>query len=104
MKGLNNLLSTDEGEDKVLRCLQLIDRARSIFSSMAIDADGENYDFRNITFAGVKDIIDTSCNQLSAVTSIPQTVLFGRSPAGQNSTGDSATLKIITIFVNAYKK
>lgn len=89
MKGLNNLLSTDEGEDKVLRRLQLIDRARSIFSSMAIDADSENYDFKNITFAGVKDIIDTSCNQLSAVTSIPQTVLFGRSPAGQNSTGDS---------------
>ena len=39
--------------------------------------------------AGVRDVIDTTCNMLSAVTNIPQTVLFGRSPAGQNATGIS---------------
>ena len=87
MKGLANLVSTEEGAEKVLRRLQLIDRARGVLNSIAIDADGENYDFKSATFSGVKDIIDTSCNMLSAVTSIPQTVLFGRSPAGQNSTG-----------------
>ena len=37
----------------------------------------------------MKDVIDTTCNMLSAVTNIPQTILFGRSPAGENSTGDS---------------
>ena len=87
MKGLANLLITDEGEDLVLRRLQLIDKARGILNSIAIDADGENYDFKSVTFAGVKEIIDTTCNMLSAVTNIPQTVLFGRSPAGMNATG-----------------
>ena len=32
---------------------------------------------------------DATCNFLSALTSIPQTILFGRSPAGMNSTGDA---------------
>lgn len=87
MKGLAELMTTEEGEDIVLRRMQLIDKARGILNSMAIDADGESYDFKSVTFAGVKDIIDTTCNMLSAVTSIPQTILFGRSPAGMNATG-----------------
>lgn len=87
MKGLAELMTTEDGEDVVLRRMQLIDKARGILNSMAIDADGESYDFKSVTFAGVKDIIDTTCNMLSAVTSIPQTILFGRSPAGMNATG-----------------
>lgn len=87
MKGLATLLTSEDGEDVVLRRLQLIDKSRGILNSIAIDADGENYDFKSVTFAGVKDIIDTTCNMLSAVTNIPQTILFGRSPAGMNATG-----------------
>ena len=89
MKHLAQLLSSDEGEGKVLQRLQVIDMARGILNSMAIDADGEDYDFKTLQMAGVKDVIDTTCNMLSAVTNIPQTILFGRSPAGMNSTGDS---------------
>lgn len=88
MNGLASLLETDEGEDIVLKRLQLIDMAKGIINSIAIDADGEDYDFKGISFSGVKDIIDSTCNMLSAVTNIPQTKLFGRSPAGENSTGD----------------
>lgn len=88
MKDLAALLSTDAGEDAVLERLRIIDMAKGIINSIAIDADGEDYDFKNITFSGVKDIIDSTCNMLSAVTQIPQTKLFGRSPAGENSTGE----------------
>ena len=42
-------------------------------------------DYKTVTFSGVNDIIDATCNMLSAVTNIPQTKLFGRSPAGENS-------------------
>jgi phage-related protein (TIGR01555 family) len=87
MQGLSDMLSTDGGEDEVLKRLHVIDMARSILNSIAIDAEGEAYDFKSIPFSGVKDIIDTTCNMLSAVTNIPQTVLFGRSPAGENATG-----------------
>lgn len=88
MKNLSNLLATQDGEDKVIQRLQVIDMARGILNSIAIDNDGEDYDYKSITMSGVKDIIDATCNMLSAVTDIPQTILFGRSPAGMNSTGD----------------
>ena len=89
MSNLATLLETDEGEDIVLRRLRIIDMARGIINSIAIDAEGEDYDYKNVTFSGVKDIIDSTCNMLSSVTNIPQTKLFGRSPAGENSTGKS---------------
>lgn len=88
MNDLATLLETDEGEDIVLRRLRIIDMAKGIINSIAIDANGEDYDYKSVTFAGVKDIIDSTCNMLSAVTNIPQTKLFGRSPAGENSTGE----------------
>ena len=89
MQNLSQLLGTDEGEDQVLRRLQVIDMARSILNSIAIDSTGEDYDFRSISLTGVKEVIESACNMLSAVTEIPQTKLFGRSPAGMNSTGES---------------
>lgn len=89
MKNLSNLLATDKGEDDVIKRMQVIDMARNILNTLAIDADGEDYDFKNLQMSGVKDIIDSTCNMLSAVTDIPQTILFGRSPAGENSTGES---------------
>ncbi len=89
MKNLANMLATDQGEDKVLQRLQIIDMARSIMNSIAIDGEGEEYDFRTATMSGVKEVLDATCNMLSAVTNIPQTILFGRSPAGENSTGES---------------
>lgn len=87
MKGLADLLSTTEGEDNVLKRLQTIDMARGMLSSITIDSEGEDYDFRQFQFSGVSEVIDSTCNFLSALTSIPQTILFGRSPAGMNSTG-----------------
>ena len=89
MKGLANMLSTDEGENNVLKRLEVIDMARGLLNSIAIDSDGETYDFKTFQFSGVADVIDATCNMLSALTNIPQTILFGRSPAGMNSTGES---------------
>ena len=89
MRNLANLLSTQDGEDQVLKRLQIIDMARGILNSIAIDNDGEDYDFKTLPLSGVKDIIDTSCSMLSAVTDIPQTVLFGDAPSGMDATGES---------------
>lgn len=89
MKGLASLLTTDDGENQVLKRLQLVDTSRGLLNSIAIDSDGEQYDFKTFQFSGVKDVIDATCNMLSALTNIPQTILFGRSPAGMNATGDS---------------
>ena len=88
MRGLADLLGTEEGENEAIKRLQVIDMARGILNSIAIDAEGEDYDFKAISFAGVKDIIETTCNRLSAETNIPQTILFGNTPTGMNNTGE----------------
>jgi len=103
MKDLAELLTTDEGEEQVLERLRIIDMAKGIINSIAIDADGEDYDYKNMSFAGVKDIMDATCNMLSAITEIPQTKLFGRSPAGENSTGES-DMENYYKFVNKIQK
>lgn len=104
MKNLAQLLSTDAGEDKVLQRLQVIDMARGILNSIAIDTDGEDYDFKSLPMSGVKDVIDSTCNMLSAVTNIPQTILFGRSPAGMNATGDSDLENYYNMVENIQKQ
>lgn len=104
MKNLAQLLSTDAGEDKVLQRLQVIDMARGILNSIAIDTDGEDYDFKTLPMSGVKDVIDSTCNMLSAVTNIPQTILFGRSPAGMNSTGENDLENYYNMVENIQKQ
>ena len=71
MKGLASLLTTDDGENQVLKRLQLVDTSRGLLNSIAIDSEGEQYDFKTFQFSGVKDVIDATCNMLSALTNIP---------------------------------
>ena len=87
MRDLSAELATEEGEDRVIRRLQAIDMAKGLLNTIAIDSEGEEYDFRTFQFSGVASVIESTCQFLSAVTSIPQTILFGRSPAGMNATG-----------------
>ena len=42
-----------------------------------------------MTLSGYKDVIENFQSLLSSVSGIPITILFGRSPAGMNSTGDA---------------
>lgn len=88
MKGLTNMLSTEGGDDIVLRRLRTIDMARNFLNSIVIDNEGEDYVFQSFQLSGLKDVINVSCNMLSAVTNIPQTILFGASPDGMNATGN----------------
>lgn len=104
MKNLANMLSNEDGENKVLQRLQVIDMARGILNSIAIDTDGEDYDFKTLQMSGVKDVIDATCNMLSAVTNIPQTVLFGRSPAGMNASGEGDTENFYNMVENIQKQ
>lgn len=89
MQNLAMELATEDGESNVLKRLQIIDMARGLLNSIVIDSEGEDYDFKSFSYAGVSDVINTTCNYLSAITNIPQTILFGRSPAGMNATGAS---------------
>lgn len=103
MKNLSEMLSTQDGEDMVLRRMQVIDMARGLLSSMVIDAEGEDYGFQTFTFTGVADVIDTTCNFVSALTNIPQTILFGKAPQGF-STNDESGLETWYSYVRRLQK
>lgn len=88
LNGLAGKLSNDFGETQVRKRLQLIDMARHMMNTVALDSD-DDYDQKNTPLAGVQEVIQEFQVALSAVTDIPVTILFGRSPAGQNATGEA---------------
>jgi phage-related protein (TIGR01555 family) len=87
MKGLADLLKAGL-EDLVQKRISLVDAARNILNTVAVDSEDE-YRIEDTSVGGVRDIVAEFQIALSAETGIPVTVLFGRSPAGQNATGEA---------------
>lgn len=88
-RGLQSMLAGPNGDEMELKRLQVLDASRGMMNTIAVDMEGEDYDFKTFQMTGTKEILESTCNLLSAVTCIPQTILFGRSPAGENATGES---------------
>lgn len=49
----------------------------------------ETHSQKNTSFAGLSDVLDRFAQNVSGAADIPMTRLFGRAPAGMNSTGES---------------
>lgn len=90
MKGLASILSTNDGEEMILKRLMTIDTARNFMNTVVIDAEGEDFDFRTFQFTGVKDVMDGANTMLSGVSRIPQSVLYGKATQGMSSTDDTS--------------
>lgn len=98
-------------EDKIKKYVSEMDALRSVMNSLIIDSE-DDFDLKNMTLTGYKDIIEQQQIAVSAVAKIPVTILFGRSPAGMNSTGESdmetyyAMLKRIqnTFLIKGFEK
>lgn len=83
---LTNLLRSPGGEALVKKRVDLVDMTRSINNTVVIDS-AETYDLKSTPLSGVADIMDRLGLALSAVTGIPESLLFGRQQGGLNSTG-----------------
>ena len=55
--------------------------------SLVMDKD-DDFSMQSYTFTGINDIYESFMLDISGAAEIPVTKLFGRSPAGFNSTGD----------------
>jgi hypothetical protein len=77
-------------EGAIATRLEIINMSKSIINAVVL---GENEDYirDSINLGGVPEILDRFMLRMSAVTGIPATRLWGRSPAGLNSTGESDT-------------
>jgi phage-related protein (TIGR01555 family) len=83
---LTDVLRSPNGETMVRARINAVDMARSVNNTIVIDA-AESYDLKSTSLSGVSDIIDRFSLALSAVTGMPEAILFGRAPGGLNSTG-----------------
>lgn len=87
LDGFTELVKNDE-EDKVISRVKAFEDLKSNFNAGVIDKEDEVQVITQ-TFAGLPELDQRSVSRLSAATGIPATVLLGKSPDGQNSTGDS---------------
>lgn len=86
--GLVAQLSQPDGEAKVTQRVQLTNTGKSIHRAVVLDKDDE-WSQRQITWSGMKDVIQTYDARVAGAADIPATRLFGKSPDGQNATGVS---------------
>lgn len=88
---LSESLSADcDAENLIMRRLDIANMSKSVVNIMAIDGD-ETFEKISTNVSGVSELLDRFMLTLSSVTGIPATLLFGMSPSGMNSTGDSDT-------------
>ena len=87
-KDLAEIMATEGGEKLVQNRLQAMDEMKSSFHSILMDTE-ENFERDTISFSGVSDVLYQFMMLTSASTGYPMTKLFGISPGGLNSTGDS---------------
>lgn len=87
MKGLADALMAGD-HDAVIERFRIMNLCVSISQAIPLDADNEDYEKKSTNLSGLPDTLDRFAEQLSAATGYPISILFGRSPAGLNSTGD----------------
>jgi phage-related protein (TIGR01555 family) len=88
IKGLTDNVVRDDYRQAVLTRFGLAATAKSIVNTLLLDGD-EEWDQKQVSFAGWDNIIDRFLLVLAGSADIPVTRLLGRSPAGLNSTGES---------------
>lgn len=76
-----------DNTDAIFKRFSLVGLLKGNNGTVLLDAD-EDYISKTYNFAGLPDLMQEFSVQLASVADIPYTVLFGRSPAGMNATGE----------------
>lgn len=77
MRGLTNVAATEGGEAAILNRLEVLDMARGLLGTVAIDAENESYKVFRTFPKGVSEILLSAKRYLCAVSRIPYAVLWG---------------------------
>ena len=89
-KDLADILSMPDGEKLMQKRIQAMDLMKSVFHGVLMDTD-DDFVRETLSLGGVSDVLYQFFTVISASTGYPMTRLFGISPAGLNSSGDSDT-------------
>lgn len=85
---LSQILASQCDNNPVMQRLNILNMTKSNMNTIILDAD-ETYEKLSTNVSGISDLIDRFMLSLSAVSRVPVALLFGRSPAGLNATGDT---------------
>ena len=85
---LAEIMASQCGDQTVMKRLNILALTKSN-TNMCILDDNERYEKTSTNVSGIADLIDRFMHSLSAVVKIPVSLLFGRSAAGLNATGDN---------------
>lgn len=88
--GLIEMLSTAEGATRVFDRFSQGNVAKSVVNATLIDG-AEEWERIQVAFGGMDAVMAMYLNIASGAADIPATRLIGRSPSGENATGDSDT-------------
>jgi phage-related protein (TIGR01555 family) len=87
-EGLMQALASKDGEDLLKKRITMLDQSMHVANHVLLDAN-EEYTKTTASVAGLPQLVQQFMMALGAATGYPLTLLFGRSPAGQNATGES---------------
>ena len=81
-------LGTDDQRENVVNAMMMENRFRTSYGLQVLSANDtmENHQY---TFSGISDVYEQFMMDICGAAEIPATKLFGRSPQGFNSTGES---------------
>ena len=90
MNGLSDKFSSGD-ESELQTRVQFLNYAKKFGNSniLLLDAEAEDYEKKASSMGGYSDALDRLSECLCGIYGIPASRLFGRSPAGLNSTGES---------------
>lgn len=76
-------------EKNLAKRLSLGDQFKSSLNAIVMDKDNEDYEQKQLSFGSVPELLDRFMQMTASAAEMPVTLLFGRSPAGMNATGES---------------
>lgn len=87
---LREMLADDDGEEELRRRFSAMAMAASSFNLTLLDAR-DKYDQKQLTYGGLDNMMKEFRSDVAGAAGVPITILFGQSPGGLNSTGESDT-------------
>lgn len=88
MEGLMNYVGTPDGERKITERYRIAAAGKGINRMLILDGN-ETYERKSASFATLPELMDRFFQNVSGAADIPMTRLFGMSPGGLNSSGES---------------
>lgn len=93
LKGLANAMGSGR-EELIRKRIALIDFCRSVLRGVVLDADGEDFERKSTTLAGLSDLLGSIGTRLAAEARMPESKLFGTQPGGLSGGKQDGALEL----------